>query len=151
MAIFLLFSTSGITFGKKILSRAQNGDHFEIFEILNTASIWHRIWEDRPKLCQKRFSMVMTPSMTSHGGLKDSHYIHVEEMLASGANCKGNVLSINADIIIVFPGNTCQNTISMNNILRDCRSKVNITSLLGDLGTNKQHCTLFQIQLFFRL
>ena len=38
----------------KSLSRAQNGDHFENFEILNTASIWHQIWKDRPKLCQKR-------------------------------------------------------------------------------------------------
>ena len=27
--------------------------------------------------------------------------------------------------------------------------KVNITGLLGDLGTNKQHCKLSQIQLFF--
>ena len=38
MAIFLVYSTSGITSGKK-LSRAQNGGHFENFEILNTASI----------------------------------------------------------------------------------------------------------------
>ena len=42
-------------------------------------------------------------------------------------------------------------TISMNYTFRDCRSKVNITGLLGDLGTNKQHCKLSQIQLFLRL
>ena len=36
MAIFLVYSTSGITFDKKSFSRAQNGGHFEI---LNTASI----------------------------------------------------------------------------------------------------------------
>ena len=66
-------------------------------------------------------------------------------------NCKGNVSSINANIIIVFLGYTCQKTISMNYTFRDCRSKVNITGLLGDLGTNKQHCKLSQIQLFFRL
>ena len=36
----------------------------------------------------------------------------------------------------------------MNYTFRDCRSKVNITGLLGDLGTNKQHCKLSQIQLF---
>ena len=42
-------------------------------------------------------------------------------------------------------------SISMNYTFRDCRSKVNITGLLGDLGTNKQHCKLSQIQLFFRL
>ena len=39
----------------------------------------------------------------------------------------------------------------MNYTFRDCRSKVNITDLLCDLGTNKQHCKLSTIQLFFRL
>ena len=33
MAIFLVYSTSGITSGKKSLSRAQNSGHFENFEI----------------------------------------------------------------------------------------------------------------------
>ena len=42
-------------------------------------------------------------------------------------------------------------TISVNNTFRDCKSKVHITGLLGDLGTNKQHCKLSQIQLFLRL
>ena len=55
MAIFLVYYPSGITSGKKSLSRAQNGGHFENFEILNTASIWPQIWTDRPKLCQKKF------------------------------------------------------------------------------------------------
>ena len=77
MAIFLVYSTSGITSGKKKVCRAQNGGHFENFEILNTASIWPQIWKDRPKLCQKKFFMVMTSSMTSQGGLKVSLYIHV--------------------------------------------------------------------------
>ena len=45
MAIFLVYSTSGITSGKKVC-RAQNGGHFENFEILNTASIWPQIWKD---------------------------------------------------------------------------------------------------------
>ena len=39
MAIFLVYSISGITSGKKSLSPAQNGGHFENFEILNTALI----------------------------------------------------------------------------------------------------------------
>ena len=55
MAIFLVYSTSGITSGKKSLSRAQNGGHFENFEILNTASIWPQIWKDRPKLCKIKY------------------------------------------------------------------------------------------------
>ena len=70
MAIFLVYSTSGITSGKKSLSRAQNGGHFENFEILNTASIWPQMWKDRPKVCQKSIFMMMTSSMTSQGGLK---------------------------------------------------------------------------------
>ena len=45
MAIFLVYSTSGIISGKKVC-RAQNGGHFENFEILNTASIWPQIWKD---------------------------------------------------------------------------------------------------------
>ena len=68
MAIFLVYSTSGIASGKKVFW-AQNGGHFENFEILNTASIWPQIWKDRPKLCQKKFFMVMTSSMTSQGDL----------------------------------------------------------------------------------
>ena len=67
MAIFLVYSTSGITSGKKSLSRAQNSGHFENFEILNTASIWPQIWKDRKKSI---FMMMMTSSMTSKGGLK---------------------------------------------------------------------------------
>ena len=39
----------------KSLSRAQNGGHFENFEISNTASIWPQIWKDRPKLCLKKY------------------------------------------------------------------------------------------------
>ena len=54
MAIFLVYSPSGITSVKRVC-RAQNGGHFENFEILNTASIWPQMWKDRPKLCQKSF------------------------------------------------------------------------------------------------
>ena len=77
MAIFLVYSNSGITSGKTSLSRAQNGGHFENFEIFNTALIWPQIWKDRIKLCQKKFFVVMTSSMTSQGGLKVYLYIHV--------------------------------------------------------------------------
>ena len=55
MAIFVAYSTSGVTFGKKISSRAQNGGHFENVKVLNTASIWHQKWKDRPKLCKKKY------------------------------------------------------------------------------------------------
>ena len=39
----------------KSFSRAQNGGHFEHFEILNTASIWPQIWKGCPKLCKKKY------------------------------------------------------------------------------------------------
>ena len=55
MAIFLVYSTSGITSGKKSLSRAQNGGHFENFEISNTVPIWPQIWKDHLKFCQKKY------------------------------------------------------------------------------------------------
>ena len=53
-AIVLLYSTSGITSGKKSCG-AEIGGHFEKFEVSDTASIWPQIWKDRPKLCQKFF------------------------------------------------------------------------------------------------
>ena len=65
MAIFLVYSLSGITSGKKVCR-----EHFEHFEIWNTASIWPQMWKYRPKLCQKSIFMMMTSSMTSQGGLK---------------------------------------------------------------------------------
>ena len=55
MATFLVYSTSGITSGKKSLSRVQNGCHFKNFKTLNTASNWPQMWKDRPKLCQKKY------------------------------------------------------------------------------------------------
>ena len=81
IAIFLVYSTSGISSGNKSLSRAQNSGHFENFEILNTASIWPKIWKYRRKLCQKSLFMMMTSSMTSQGGLKvDPLYSFIYEI-----------------------------------------------------------------------
>ena len=67
MAILLVYSSSGITSGKK---QTQNGGHFKHFEISNTALIWPQIWKDRPKLCKKSIFMMMTSFVTSQGGLK---------------------------------------------------------------------------------
>ena len=146
VAICLVYSTSGITC-VKIFCR-----ELKIAAILKNWNIEHsfNLTSD-----MKRSSQIM-PKKYLHdvdviddvtGWPQISLYIHVKERLAPGANCKGNVSSINANIIIVFLGYTCQTTISMNNTFRDCRSMVNITGLLGDLGTNKQHCKLSQMQL----
>ena len=125
--LMALMDLSGIfnfryNFQEKSFSRAQNGGHFENFEVLNTASIGPQIWKDPPKLCQKSFFKVITSSMTSQRVLKFSSIFMFRSKF-----CKSNVSSINANIIIVFLGYTCQKTISMNNTFRDCRSKVKIT------------------------
>ena len=56
MAIFLVYSTSGLTSGKK------------------SVSSYEKIV---PNYAKKQFFIVMTLSMTSQGGLKTSLYIHV--------------------------------------------------------------------------
>ena len=54
MATFLVYSTSGITSGKKSLSRAQNESRFEfVFWNIKHSFNWPEIWKDHPKLCQK--------------------------------------------------------------------------------------------------
>ena len=55
MAFLVGYSTSGITFSKKSLSRPENGGYFDNFEILNTNTMWPRLWKDRPKLCQNTY------------------------------------------------------------------------------------------------
>ena len=55
--------------------------------------------------------------------------------VGSANKLQGQYLVSKCKYIIVFLGYTCQKTISMNNTFRECRSKVNITGLLNDLGT----------------
>ena len=55
-----------------------------------------------PNYAKKVLLMMMMSSMTSQGDLKVSLYIHFQERLAPGANSKGNVSSIKANIMIVF-------------------------------------------------
>ena len=76
MAIFLVYSTSGITSSKKSLSSSKWRPFWK-FERSNTASIWPQIWIDHPKLCNKKCFMVMLSRMTSQGRLKVSLCIHV--------------------------------------------------------------------------
>ena len=51
------------------------------------------------------------------------------------ARWRGNVSSINANIVVVFLGYTCLKKILINDTFRDRRSKVILTGLLGDIGT----------------
>ena len=137
LAIFLVYYPSGITSGKKFCRELKMAAILKILKYQTQLQFDLRYENIVPNYAKKSFFMVMTSSMTSKGRLKVSLYIHVKERVAPGANCKGNVSSINANIIIVFLGYTCQKMIALNYTFRDCRSKVNITGLLGDLGTNK--------------
>ena len=124
----------------KSLSRAQNGGHFQKISILNTASIWPQIWKDRPKLCQKKFFYGDDVIDDVTGWPQSFSLYSCLGEFVSGSKLQGQCLV-----------NKCQyhnclsrlhmpkKPISMNNTFRDCKSKVNITGLLGDLGTNKQH------------
>ena len=106
MAIFLVYSTSGITSGKKVCRELKMAAILKIFKYWTQLQFDLRYEKSVPNYAN--FFMVMTSSMTSQGGLKVSLYIHVWERLAPGVSCKGNVSSINADIVIVFLGYTCQ-------------------------------------------
>ena len=69
MAIFLVYSTSGITFGKKFAATSQ-WRPFLNFEKLNTASFDLKYDNIVPNYAKKVFYMIMTSSTTSQGGLK---------------------------------------------------------------------------------
>ena len=135
MAISLVYSTSGIISGKKVCRELKMAAILKIMEYLSQLQSDLRYEKIVPNFAQKSIFLMMTSSMTSQADLKIFLYIHVYESLAPGASCKGNVSSINVNIIIVFLGYTCQKTISINNTFRECRSMVNITGLLGDLVT----------------
>ena len=57
MAIFLVYSTSSITPGKKSLSRAQNSGHFENFEILINKQLQFDLRDEKilPNYVKKAF------------------------------------------------------------------------------------------------
>ena len=92
LAIILVYSTSGITSGKKNCHVLKMAAIFKYQTQLQSDLTYENIV---PNHAKKVFLMVMTSSMTSQVGLKVSLYIHVWERLAPGANCKGNVSSIN--------------------------------------------------------
>ena len=74
MAIFLVYSTSGLTSGKKSLS----GSKWRLFwNIKHSFNLTSDMKRSSQIMSIKFFFMVMTSSMTSQGGLKVSLYIHV--------------------------------------------------------------------------
>ena len=77
MAIFLVYSTSAITFGRKVCRELKMASIFKIWNIKYSFNLTSDNEKIVPNYVQKSFFMVMTSSMTSQGGLKVSLYIHV--------------------------------------------------------------------------
>ena len=77
MAIFLVYSTSGINSGEKVCGELKMVAILNIFKYLTQLQFDLRYEKIVPNYAPKSFFMVMTSSMTSQGGLKVSLYIHV--------------------------------------------------------------------------
>ena len=77
MAIVLVYSTSGITSGKKSLSGSKWRPFWKILNIKHSFNLTSDMKRSSQIMPKKSFFMVMTSSMTSQGGLKVSLYIHV--------------------------------------------------------------------------
>ena len=134
MVIFLVYSTSGITSGKKKFV---------------ASSKWRPFW----KFWNIKHSFNLTSDMKKKHPNLIAIFFHGDDIIydvtgwaqsfplysclgevGSGSKLHGQCLVNKCKYLIVFLDYTCQKTISMNNIFRDCRSKVNVTGLLGDLG-----------------
>ena len=107
MAIFLVYSTSGITFGKKVYRELKMAAILKFFEY--QTQLQSDLWYEKivPNYA-KKFSYGDDVIDDVTGWPQSLLYIQVQERLTPGANCKGNVSSINANIIIVFLGYTSQ-------------------------------------------
>ena len=77
MAIFLIYSTSGITSGEKVCCELKMAAILKILIYLTQLQSDLRYEKIVPNYAKKDFFTVMASSMTSPGGLKISLYIHV--------------------------------------------------------------------------
>ena len=77
MAIFLVYSSSGITSGKKVGRELKMTVILKILKYLTQLQFDLRYGKIVPNYAKNSFFMVMMSSMTSQGGLKVSTYIHV--------------------------------------------------------------------------
>ena len=70
MAIFLVYSTSGITSGKKVCRELKIADILKIMKYYTQLQFDLRFGKIVPNYAQKSIFMMMTSSMASQGGLK---------------------------------------------------------------------------------
>ena len=116
----------------KSLPQAQNGGNFKNFEILNTISIWPQICQDRSKLCPKNFLGDDVIDYVKWWPQSFPLYSCLGEV-GCGSKLQGQCLVNKCKYHNGLYGLYKPTTISMNNTVRDCRSKVNTTGLLCDL------------------
>ena len=122
MAIFLVYSTSGISSGKKVLSGSKWRPFWKNWNIKHSFNLTSDM-KRSSQIMPKKVFLWWWRHPWRHRVASNFLYIFMFRRLAPGANCNGNVLSKNANIVIVFLGYTCQKTISMNYTFRDCRSR----------------------------
>ena len=77
MAIFLVYSTSDITSGKKVCHELKMAAILKILKYQSQLQFDLRYEKVITNYAKKSFFTVITSSMTSQGGLKVSIYIHV--------------------------------------------------------------------------
>ena len=122
MAFLMIYSTAGVTSGKKKFVATSNGGHFEI---LNTASI---------DLRYKKIDRNYTKKSIFHGDdVIDGPLYSCLGEVGSRNKLQGQCL-VNKYKSPRRLGYTCLKKISINNAFRHRMSKVNFTGLLGDLG-----------------
>ena len=106
-AIFLVYSISGINFGKKFVANSKWRPFRKIWNIKHSFNLTSDM---------KRSSQIMPKKVVlwwwrhrwRHRVASNFSLYSCLGEVGPGANCKGNVSSINANIIIVFLGYTCQ-------------------------------------------
>ena len=134
----------------KSLLRPQNDGHFKNFEIWNAASFWHKIWKDRPKLCQKCMfhGDDVIDDVTRWPQIRSSIFMFGRG--STRASGKDNASSIHVNIAMIFLGYTRIKKISINNTFPILQVKGQRHRLTGwpwhlndrnsvNLGIMKQH------------
>ena len=77
MAIFLVYSTSGITSDKEVFRELKMAAILKILKYQHSFNLTPYMKKIVPNYAPQFFFVVMTSSMTSQCGLKVSLYIHV--------------------------------------------------------------------------
>ena len=134
MTILLAWSTTGIASGKKFVATSEGRPFWKFWSIKNTFNLTSDR-EDRPKSYTKKyFSWWWHHRWRQRVTWKFLSLFMFRKVWLRGQVARAmHVSSINLNIVIVFLGSTRLKKISINNT--DRRSKVNVTGLVGDLGT----------------